>query len=179
MKPISALLFRGDLSMLISGVLILPGDVLGILALGFIGFTAVFMLLRRKMLKYTKNLDLLRRIHIYASTLGGLFLILHVAYFVTWPLTTAIILGYISAAIAGVVWLTGAAFLERFRDSLFFHGTLSLAAISLMVIHAGSAGVNFPLFFTLGILLSTTLVVAYKASQHADKTLKAAGLVKP
>ena len=118
-------------------MLLLLGDIFGAFALTFIILTAALMLLRRRILKYTKNLDLLRRLHIYVSTLGGLFLVLHVAYFITYPLTTAVLLGYVSATMAGVVWITGTAFLERFKDSLFYHGSLSLAAISMMVIHAG------------------------------------------
>ena len=157
-------------------ILILPGDLFGFLALGFISFTAIFMLIRKKLLRYTKNLELLRKVHIYAAALGGFFLVLHVGYFVSWPLTLGVILGYVSASIATAVWLTGTAFLERFRDSLFFHGSLSMGAISLMVIHAASAGINFPIILAYGIVLATTLVVIYKASQHTTKTLEAAGI---
>ncbi len=158
------------------GIMILPGDIFGFLALGFIAFTAIFMLLRKKLLRHTKNLDLLRKIHIYAAAAGGFFLVLHVAYFIAWPLTLGVILGYVSASIAAAVWLTGSAFLERFRDSLFFHGSLSMGAISLMVIHAASAGINFPTFVAYGVILISTLVVIFKASQHSTKTLKAVGI---
>jgi hypothetical protein len=99
-------------------ILFLPGDIFGFLALGFIIFTAMVMLVRRKLLKYTKNLERMRKLHIYAATGGGFFLMLHFAYFIIWPLTIGVILGYISASIAATVWLTGTAFLERFRDSL-------------------------------------------------------------
>ena len=157
-------------------IVFLAGDIFGFLALGFIIFTAIFMLLRKKILKVTRNLDLLRRIHIYSATGAGVFLILHAAYFMNWPITSAIILGYISASIAGIVWLTGTAFLERFKDSLFFHSALSIGSISLMVIHAGSAGINFPILVGSAILLFTTLVVIYKASQYTTKTLKSAGI---
>ncbi len=159
-------------------ILLLPGDIFGLLALAFIGFTSVFMLIRKQLLRLTKNLDLLRRTHIYAAGLGGMFLVLHIAYFITWPLTTAIALGYVAAAMAGVVWLTGTAFLERFRDSLFYHSTLSFAAISLMVIHAAGAALNFPIIFAFGVLLVATIAVIYKALMHTEKTLKAAGVVE-
>ena len=43
-------------------------------------------------------------------------MVLHVAYFITWPLNVEIFLGYASATLALVVWVTGTAFLERFRD---------------------------------------------------------------
>lgn len=159
-------------------IFILPGDIFGFLALGFIGFTSVFMLIRKKLLKLTKNLELLRKIHIYIAGLGGMFLVLHVAYFITWPLTTAIVLGYVSAAMAGAVWLTGTAFLERFRYSLFYHGSLSFAAISLMVIHAAGAALNFPIIFAYGVLLLATVAVIYKALRHTKKTLKVAGVAE-
>jgi hypothetical protein len=107
---------------------------------------------------------------------GGLLLALHFAYFISWPLTSGIALGYVSALIAAVVWLTGAAFLERFRDSLFFHGSLTMGAISLIVIHAASAGINFPIVIAYSLILVTTLVVAWNASRHTAKTLKAAGV---
>ena len=42
-------------------VVFLAGDIFGFLALGFIIFTAVFMLLRKKILKVTRNLDLDRK----------------------------------------------------------------------------------------------------------------------
>jgi hypothetical protein len=158
--------------------LILPGDIFGFLALALISYTSVFMLVRKRLLKLTRNLDLLRKVHMYAATLGGLFLVLHVAYFITWPLTTGVVLGYVAAAIAGVVWVTGTAFLERFRDSLFYHGSLSLAAVSLMTIHAASSALNFPVLLAYAIVLSSTLVVVYKAFKHGEKTLKASGLVR-
>lgn len=121
---------------------------------------------------------MLRRVHIYAATLGGLFLVLHVAYFISYPITSGIALGYVSAAMALVVWITGTAFLERFRDSLFYPSSLSLATIALMVIHSASEGINIPLLFAYAVLILTSVVALYKASKHADKLLKAGGLVQ-
>jgi hypothetical protein len=153
------------------------GDVFGLLALALISATAVIMLLRRRILKRFKNLDLLRRIHIAIAGLGGLFLVLHVAYFITWPLNIEILLGYLSATLALVVWVTGTAFLERFRDSLYFHGTLSLSAISLMVIHSASAGLNVPFALAETVLGGTTMLAIYKTTQYVGK-LRDAGVVK-
>ncbi|MDA4112097.1 MAG: hypothetical protein OK439_06125 [Thaumarchaeota archaeon] len=130
------------------------------------------MLIRKTLLKYTKKLELLRKVHIYAATLGGLFLVLHVAYFISYPLTGAIILGYIAGAAAAVVWLTGTAFLERFKDTLFYHGSISLAAISLMVIHAASSGSNVPVEVAYVVLAVTSVVVFMKALGHARKVAK-------
>ena len=159
-----------------SGSGLMLGDVFGLLALVFISATAVFMLLRRRILKRFKNLDLLRRVHIAVAALGGLFLVLHVAYFITWPLNVEIFLGYASATLALVVWVTGTAFLERFRDSLYFHGTLSLSAISLMVIHSAAAGLNVPFAFAEVVLRGTTTVAIYKTTQYVGKMRDAGGL---
>ena len=135
------------------------------------------MLVRKRILKRFKNLDLMRRAHIAIAALGGLFLILHVAYFISYPLNIEILLGYVSASLALIVWLTGTAFLERFRDSLYFHGTLSLSAISLMVIHSAAAGLNVPFAFAEVVLGGTTMVAIYKTSQYIGK-IRGAGGVK-
>jgi len=153
------------------------GDIFGIIALALMSVTAVLMLLRKKILKRVKNLELVRRIHVAIAAMAGLFLILHVAYFVSYPVTLAVLMGYVSAAIALVVWLTGTAFLERFRDSLYFHGTLSLSAISLMVIHSASAGLNIPFALAEFILVVTTWTVIYKTLVYMGK-LKASASIK-
>jgi len=152
------------------------GDVFGLLALALISATAVLMLLRKRILKRFKNLDLMRRAHIVVAALGGLFLVLHVAYFITWPVNAEILLGYVSATLALVVWLTGTAFLERFRDSLYFHGTLSLSAISLMVIHSAAAGLNVPFALAEAVLGGTTVVAIYKTTIYIGKMRTAGGV---
>jgi hypothetical protein len=153
----------------VAAPLFLLGDIFGIIALALIAFTAVFMLIRRTLLRFTKNLELLRKIHMYAGTLGGVFLVLHVAYFVSYPLSDPIVLGYISAVAAGIVWITGSAFLERFKDALFYHGSISLVAISLMVIHAAGAGSNIPITLAYVLLGLTSVIVLVKALSHARK----------
>ena len=168
------MLLVSKLSASSSGLML--GDVFGLLALALISATAVLMLLRRRILKRFKNLDLIRRVHIGVAGLGGLFLILHVAFFITYPLNIAILLGYVSATIALVVWLTGTAFLERFRDSLYFHGTLSLSAISLMVIHSAAAGLNVPFAFAEVVLGGATSVAVYKTTQYIGKIRDAGGI---
>ena len=112
--------------------MILLGDAFGYVALALVVFTATFMLVRKRLLRYTKNLGLLRRLHMYAATLAGLFIVLHVAYFLGYPVTSAVLFGYGSAALAVFVWATGTAFLERLRDSLFYHGAMSLVTRSLL-----------------------------------------------
>jgi hypothetical protein len=141
-----------------------------------IGATAVLMLLRRRILKRFKNLEAIRRAHIAIAAVAGLFLVLHVAYFITYPVNLEILLGYLSATLALVVWVTGTAFLERFRDSLYFHGTLSLSGISLMVIHSAAAGLNVPLVLAEVVLVGTTFAAVYKTTQYIGKMRTAGGV---
>jgi hypothetical protein len=152
------------------------GDVFGLIALALIGATAVLMLLRRRILKRFKNLEAIRRAHIAIAAVAGLFLVLHVAYFITYPVNLEILLGYLSATLALVVWVTGTAFLERFRDSLYFHGTLSLSGISLMVIHSAAAGLNVPLVLAEVVLVGTTFAAVYKTTQYIGKMRTAGGV---
>lgn len=152
------------------------GDVFGLVALALMGATAVLMLLRRRILRRFKNLELVRKAHVAVATLAGLFLVLHVAYFISYPLTLEILLGYASATVALVVWLTGTAFLERFRDSLYFHGTLSLSGISLMVIHSAAAGINVPFAIAEAVLVGTTGVALYKTAQYVGRMRGLGGL---
>ncbi len=137
------------------------------------------MLVRKRLLRYTKNLNLLRKVHIYAATAAGFFIVLHVAYFYNYPITDAILLGYGSAALALFVWVTGTAFLERFRDSLFFHGTMSLATIALIVVHSAGAGVNIPVIFAEASLLAVAGVGFVKAWEHLSKVVLPEGVRKP
>jgi len=152
-------------------VYFLLGDLLGLAAHLLIVVAGVLMLFRKMLVRRIRNLDLLRKIHIGASTGGGVLLVLHAAYFATYPLTAPVILGYVAAAAAVVVWLTGTAFLERFRDSLFFHGSLSLVAISAMSIHAFSAGVNLPVFISeVGIAMVVSIALL-RAAIHVNRII--------
>ena len=152
------------------------GDVFGLLALALISATAVLMLLRRRILKRFKNLELMRRVHIAVAGPGRAVpgaarrVLHHLAPQRRDP--PRLCLG----ALALVVWVTGTAFLERFRDSLYFHGTLSLSAISLMVIHSAAAGLNVPFAFAEVVLVGTTVVAVYKTTQYVGKMRDAGGL---
>jgi hypothetical protein len=159
-------------------LLILLGDVFGYIALALVVFTASFMLVRRRLLRHTKNLNLLRTVHIYAAAAVGLFIVLHVAYFFSYPITDAILLGYASAAMAVFVWVTGTAFLERLRDSLFFHGTMSLSTIGLMAVHSAGAGVNVPIEFAAAALVVVASVSLLKAWGHLSKVIVPSGVKK-
>ena len=133
-------------------------NIFGFLAVALIATSALFMLLRGRILKITRNLQLIRVTHIAISTFAGVFLLLHVAYFISYPITNGVILGYASFATALVVWLTGSAFLEKMRGSLFFHSTLSIVLLSLALMHAATTGINLPLLFS-ELVLGTTVVV--------------------
>lgn len=98
----------------------LLGDVFGFVALILIALTAIFMVIRGKLLKLTKKISLIRNIHVAIAAGAGLFLVLHVLYYISWPVTTGIIIGYAAFATSIAVWMSGSAFLERMKDSLFF-----------------------------------------------------------
>jgi len=124
--------------------------------------TAIEMVARKTILRTFRNLEAIRKVHIAISSFAGIFLLLHVAYFATYPLDSGVLLGYAAAASILVVWLTGTAFLERFRDSLFFHGTLTTAAVALIVLHSSVSGINLPFAFdevVTALVASTTLIL--------------------
>lgn len=148
------------------------GDYFGYAALLLIAFTAVLMLVRKTLLRHVKNLDLLRRVHLAIATLGGVFLILHAAYFLDLPVSNEVALGYVAAGAALFVWLTGTAFLERLRDSLFYHGSMSLVAVGLMVVHAAGSGINIPAWAAEATLAAAAGTSFWKAWSHAGKALK-------
>jgi hypothetical protein len=112
------------------------------------------MALRRSFVKSAGGLVLYRKAHIGVSTAAGLFLSIHIAYFFSYPFADGIILGYASTATAVLVWLTGTAFLERYRDTLFFHGTLTVAAVALISVHASVSGANLPVLLAIVVLAS-------------------------
>lgn len=152
-------------------LLILLGDVFGYIGLAFLLLTATLMLGRKRLLRYTRNLTLIRKLHIYFASGAGLFIILHMAFFLSYPVTYAVLLGYLSAAVAGIVWITGTAFLERLRDSLFYHGAMSFTTIALIVVHSTGAGVNIPIGAAGVTLAIVTFLVMMKAWHHLSKLL--------
>ena len=134
------------------------GDVFGFLAVVLGGTSAFFMMMRAKLVKLTKSLSGVRAAHIVISASAGGFLILHIAYFYSWPITTGVLLGYGAFAMSIVVWMTGVAFLEKVRDSLLFHSSFSVVFISLALMHAASANYNM-LPIVSELLIVATLIV--------------------
>lgn len=147
------------------------GDATGFLALILIGLSAMFMLLRSKLLKVTKNIAAVRATHIAVSAFAGVFLLVHIAYLFTPPISVSMDLGYVSVAVAAVVWLSGTAFLERLRDSLFFHGVLSSILIGLIMVHAATSSVNIPLFLVEIILGTTLVLMVANATYHFSRAV--------
>ena len=142
------------------------GDAFGFGALILIGLAAILMLLRSKLLTLTKNLNLIRGIHIAISTLAGIFLILHITSLFTLPVSNGIILGYAAVGLSVIVWLSGTAFLERLRDSLFFHGSMTSVLVGLSVMHAAVVSLNIPTLWAQLMLGGTVLVMLANASFH-------------
>lgn len=148
-----------------------PGDFFGFAALFLIALAAALMLLRSKLLKMTRNVALLRSIHLSLSTLAGFFLALHISTLFVWPVSLGIMAGYAAVAVAVVAWLSGTAFLQKVKDSLFFHGVLSSVLIPLAMIHAATSSVNFPVYLTQIFLAATASVVLANAALHIKRAM--------
>ena len=146
------------------------GDLYGFAALFLIALAAVLMLLRPRLLKLT-SIAFVRTAHLLVSALAGLFLALHISAQFLPPVSTGIVLGYGAVIVSVAAWLTGTAFLERVKDSLFFHGVLSSVLIPLVLIHAATTGVNFPLYWSQLILAATAFVLFANAAVHIRRAL--------
>jgi len=144
-------------------------DLSGFAAIVLAGISSAFMVLRGRILKITKNLNAIRSTHIAVSALAGVFIVIHVSFYITWPINFGILLGYATFAMAIVVWLTGTAFLERIRDSLLFHSSFSIVFLGLALIHATSSGVNIPQDLSVLILIASVGVLVVNAVYQLSK----------
>lgn len=140
------------------------GDAAGFLALILVGMSASFMLVRSRVLKVTRNIAAVRAIHVLISALAGVFIIVHVSLLFLPPMSVAVDLGYLAVGVAVVVWLSGTAFLERLRDSLFFHGTLSTILVGLIMAHAATSSLEMPALLSEGMLAMTVLIMFANAA---------------
>ena len=171
------------------------GDVFGYLALTFVTASTILiarknLLIRKRLLRgplspkrhlrrrrirgrllYLTNLGLLRRAHAVMALLGGFFLVLHVAYLISYPVNDAIVLGYVAGAVALFIGLTGTSYLQKFREARFFHGSIALAAIALMATHAIGSGFNLPIWMSVVALLATASVAFAAAVRNVWKML--------
>ena len=101
--------------------------------------------------------------------LGGLFVVIHIAYFITFPINDAILLGYVAIAAALFLGLTGTTYLQRFREARFYHGSMTLPAIALISVHAVGSGFNLPVWIATVALGVTASVVFVIAARYARK----------
>jgi len=144
-------------------------DLCGFAGVVLAGISSALMVFRGPIVKRTKNLAGIRKLHIAVSALAGIFIVIHVSFYITWPINFGIELGYASFAMAIVVWITGTAFLERVRDSLLFHSSFSIVFIGLVLIHAASSGVNIPQDLSILILISALGVLIVNALYQISK----------
>ncbi len=134
---------------------LLLGDLTGFAALAFVGASATIMALRARLVKLLGGVDSLRNVHVFVSLMAVLFLSAHIILLFTLPVTVALDLGYAAFILGIVLWGTGVGFLERNRDSFFLHGSLAVAVISLVIVHAASAGTNVPATVALPALIAS------------------------
>ena len=120
-------------------------DLFGFLALALIAATGVLMLFKRGLTAWMGSPERLWRLHIVIAGAGGLFLGLHVVFLIAFPLSLPVLLGYGATGAALFVWLTGAVYFQGVRDSMFYHGVLSIGGVFLMVVHTFGAGRNIPI----------------------------------
>lgn len=93
-------------------------NVSGLLALLLLVAAGAMMTFRRSLLARTRYADGLRTVHVVVSALAGLFLIIHVAALISFPLTFDALLGYVASGAALLIWITGETYLKGVRRSL-------------------------------------------------------------
>jgi len=142
--------------MLYRGTLL--ANVSGFLAFFLIAASGGMMIFRRSLLRRFRNPDLLRGIHVWVAAAAGVFLIVHVVFFLLFPVTLPVLFGYVATYAAFVIWVSGLLFMEGLRSSLFYHGILSLIGASLILGHVFGAGRSVPVAIS-GIALVLTAVV--------------------
>ncbi len=154
-------------------------DLFGFVALALIAATGVIMLFKGRLTAWMGSPERLWRLHIVIAGAGGLFLGLHVVLFLAFPLSLPVLLGYAATGAALFVWITGGIYFQGVRNSMFYHGLLSIGAIFLMVVHTFGAGRNIPMVLSgLSLALIAVAVLAGVTWQVA-KAWKADGASRP
>lgn len=148
---------------------LIAGDLTGFAALAFTGASAMLMTFRAKLVRAFGGVDTLRNVHVAVSVLAVVFLAAHIALLFTPPTTVAVGLGYAAFALGMVLWGTGVGFLERNRESFFLHGSLAVAVVALVVIHAAASGVTFPTIVSVPALLASGTIALASASYSIRK----------
>jgi len=135
-------------------------DLFGFLALVLIVATGALMLFKKPLTAWMGSPERLWRLHIVVAGAGGLFLGLHVVLFLAFPLSLPVLLGYAATGAALFVWITGAVYFQGVRNSMFYHGLLSIGGIFLMVVHTFGAGRNIQVELS-GLSLAAIAVVVF------------------
>ncbi|MDG6901591.1 MAG: hypothetical protein JRM80_06485 [Nitrososphaerota archaeon] len=140
----------------------------GVAALLLLGASSAFIAFRRRLLLGGTKLATVRWTHFALSLGAAAALALHVSLLVGFPLTNGVILGYGAFAAGTAVWLTGSAFVERVRDSLVFHGQLTIVLLALILAHAATtSAVLSPI--TPVVLASIAVVAVLNGGYHISK----------
>jgi hypothetical protein len=148
---------------------LLLGDITGFVAFALVGASAVLMAFRARLVRRFGGKDTLRNLHVAVSVSALMFLSLHISLLFSLPVTVPLDLGYGAFALGLVLWLTGVGFLERNRDSFFLHGSLAIAVISLILVHAASSGVNIPTLAALPVIFASGAVALVSAGYNMRK----------
>ena len=151
-------------------------DLFGFLALALIAATGVLMLFKGRLTVWMGSPERLWRLHIVIAGAGGLFLGLHVVLFLAFPLSLPVLLGYAATGAALFVWITGGIYFQGVRNSMFYHGLLSIGAIFLMVVHTFGAGRNIPAVLSGLSLALIAVAVLAGVTWQIVKSWKADGI---
>lgn len=148
---------------------LLLGDLTGFAALATVGASAAIMAFRAKLVKVLGGADTLRTVHVSVSVLAVVFLSAHIALLFSPPITLALDLGYGAFILGVILWSTGVGFLERNRDSFFLHGSLAVAVVALVVIHAAASGLTIPPEASIPVLVASGSVAFASAAYNISK----------
>lgn len=145
------------------------GDVTGFSALTFVGISAFMMAFRAKLLKPLGGADSLRNVHVIVSVLALAFLSLHIGILFNLPVTIPLDLGYGAFFLGIFLWATGVGFLERNKDSFLLHGSVAVAVVALILVHAAASGINFPNYVAVPALLAASSVAIVSGAYNVKK----------
>ncbi len=147
-------------------------DLFGFLALGLVAATGAMMLFKAPLAVWLGSSERLWRLHVVIAGAGGFFLGLHVVIFLAFPLSLPVLLGYGATGAALFVWVTGGVYFQGVRNSMFYHGLLSIGAIFLMVVHTFGAGRNIPMELSGISLALIAIIVLAGVARQVVKTWK-------
>ena len=145
------------------------GDVTGFAALTFVALSAFMMAFRAKLLKPLGGVEPLRKVHVTVSVVAMAFLSLHIALMFNLPDTIPLDLGYAAVILGVFLWATGVGFLERNKDSFLLHGSVAVAVVALVLIHAAASGANFPSYVAVPALMTAGAIALVSGAYNVKK----------